>query len=286
MRIFVTGWDGLLGSALVPLLRESHEVAGMGIADGDIADPNLVRSRLDAFRPDVVVHLAAMTAVDACESAEEEAFRVNAEGSRLVAAEAERRGARVLALSSDYVFAGTKGTPYAEDDPVGPLSVYGRSKLAGEEGIAGASTDWAVVRSAWLYGGGGRNFVDTILGLLETRETVSVVSDQIGSPTYASDLAAGIAALVAARARGIYHVVNAGRASWFDLAREAARLAGLDPERVRPVDTEAAGRPAPRPRFSVLDAARARERHGVDLRPWPRALAAYLAGRSGPPAAG
>ncbi len=286
MKVFVTGWDGLLGSALVPLLRRSHDVAGMGIADGDIAEPSLVRSRLDAFRPDVVIHLAAMTAVDACESAEEEAFRVNAEGSRLVAAEAERRGARVLAVSSDYVFDGTKGAPYTEDDPVRPLSVYGRSKLAGEGGIAGASTDWAVVRSAWLYGGGGRNFVDTILELLETRDTVSVVSDQVGSPTYASDLAEGIAALVADRARGIYHVVNAGRASWFDLAREAARLTGLDPDRVRPVSTGAAGRPAPRPRFSVLDAARARERHGVDLRPWPQALAAYLAGRSAPPAAG
>jgi dTDP-4-dehydrorhamnose reductase len=284
VKVFVTGWDGLLGSALVPLLRETHEVAGMGIADGDIADPWLVRARLDAFRPETVVHLAAMTAVDACEDREAEAFRVNAEGSRLVAAESERRGARVLAVSSDYVFDGTKGAPYTEDDPVHPLSVYGRSKRAGEEGVMAASTRWAVVRSAWLYGPGGRNFVDTVLDRLGSRETLAVVSDQTGSPTYAPDLARGIATLVDRRAEGLYHLVNAGRASWLDLAREAARLAGFDPDRVRPATTAELGRPAPRPRFSVLDAARVRERHGVDLRPWPHALAEYLERRKRPSA--
>jgi len=128
--------------------------------------------------------------------------------------------------------------------------------------------------------------VDTILTLLESRETVSVVADQVGSPTYAPDLAGGIAALVARRAEGLYHVVNAGRASWCDLAREAVRLAGLDPDRVRPASTAEVGRPAPRPRFSVLDAARVRERHGVDLRPWPQALAGYLGGRARPAAGG
>jgi dTDP-4-dehydrorhamnose reductase len=279
MKVFVTGWDGLLGSSLVPRLREGHETAGMGLADGDIGDRSLVRRRLEAFGPDAVIHLAAMTAVDACESDEAEAFRVNAEGSRLVAAEAERVGASVLAISSDYVFDGVTDRPYTEDDEPRPLSVYGRSKAAAEEGVRGVNPRWTVVRSAWLFGPGGRNFVDTILDLLRTRETVDVVSDQTGSPTYAPDLAGALVALVEAQGRGVYHLVNSGAGSWYDLAREAARLAGLAPERVRPADTAAVGRPAPRPGFSVLDTARARERHGIAFRPWRDALRVHVEDR-------
>ncbi len=277
MRIFVTGWDGLLGSALMPLLAAGHETAGMGIADGDAADARFLRSRLDAFRPHAVIHLAAMTAVDRCESQPDEAFRVNAEGSRVTAAEAERVDAAVLMVSTDYVFDGAKGAPYTEDDPPAPLSVYGRSKLAGEEAVRAASTRWAVVRSAWLFGPGGPNFVDTILGLLAGRDRLPVVDDQTGSPTYAPDLAAGLVRLVEARARGLYHLANAGRATWCGLAREAARLRGLDPARVVSATTAEVGRPAPRPPFSVLDCGRARERHRVALRPWTEALAEHLA---------
>ncbi len=276
MKVFVTGWDGLLGSSLVPILRERHEVAGIGLADGDIGDRVLVRGRLESFRPDAVIHLAAMTAVDACEGNEAEAFRINAEGSRLVAAEAERVGASITTLSTDYVFDGTKGAPYLEDDEPRPLSVYGRSKLAGEQGVQGASTRWAVVRSAWLFGPGGRNFVDTILGLLRERESLDVVSDQTGSPTYAPDLAEALTALVEAKGRGIYHLANEDPGSWYDLAREAVRGIGLDPDRVHPATTAEVGRPAPRPAFSVLDTTRARTRHGIGLRPWRDALRAHL----------
>jgi len=285
MRVFVTGWDGLLGSALVPRLRDRHEVAGMGLDDGDIGDRALVRSRLEAFRPDAVIHLAAMTAVDACEADEAEAFRVNAEGSRMVAAEAENVEASVLALSSDYVFDGAQDEPYGEDDEPRPLSIYGRSKLAGEEGVRGANTRWTVVRSAWLFGPGGRNFVDTILDALQTRETVNVVSDQTGSPTYAPDLAVALVALLEVGGRGVYHLANAGAGSWYDLAREAVRGSGLDPERVRPAGTAEIGRPAPRPAWSVLDTTRAHERHGIQMRPWLDALRSHLEYRSGRPAA-
>lgn len=281
MRVYVTGWDGLLGSALVPALRAGgHEVAGMGVNDADITDAAFLRERLGAFRPDAVVHLAAMTAVDRCESEPEEAFRVNESGSRVAAAEAARVGAAVLALSTDYVFDGAARRPYREDDAPAPLGVYGRSKLAGERAIAEAAGRWAIVRSAWLYGAGGRNFVDTILALAAERETLSVVDDQTGSPTLVSDLARGLAVLVEGRAEGLLHLANAGSATWCGLAREAMRLAGANPERIRPATTSEVARPAPRPVYSVLDCARARDRYGVALRPWRDALADYLSGRA------
>ena len=282
MRIFVTGWDGLLGSALVPVLRaRGHEVQGMGVADADIAEAVYLRERLGAFRPECLVHLAAMTAVDRCESEPEEAFRVNEEGSRVVAAEAARAGARVMALSTDYVFDGLKGAPYREEDSVRPLSVYGRSKLAGERAVRAGTQHWAIVRSAWLFGPGGKNFVDTILGLAAERDEIAVVDDQTGSPTYAPDLAGALAALVEARAEGTLHLANSGSATWCGLAREAVRLAGGDPARIRGASTAEIARPAPRPGFSVLDCSRARIGPGVTLRPWCDALAAYLSGRAG-----
>ena len=279
MRIFVTGWNGKLGRALREVLGEVHDVHGMDIEDGDICDQSLWRKKMDPFHPDAVAHLAAMTAVDRCETAVDEAFRVNGEGSRRAAIEAERLDIPILAVSTDYVFDGRKTSPYTEDDPTAPLSVYGRSKLAGEEAVKTASLAWTIVRSAWLYGKGGPNFVETIIDLLGTQETVSVVDDQTGSPTYALDLARGIRTLLETRARGIFHVVNAGQASWFELAREIARQKGLDVDRVIPTSTSEMGRPAPRPVYSVLSPQRARAKHGVELRSWPDALEAYIAKR-------
>ena len=281
MRVYVTGWDGLLGSALVPALRaHGHEVSGMSVADADITDTDFLRDRLGAFRPDCVVHLAAMTAVDRCETEPEEAFRVNEIGSRAVAEEAQRVNASVLALSTDYVFDGAKRSPYTEDDATAPLNVYGGSKLAGEQAVRAGAARWAIVRSAWLYGPGGRNFVDTILDVSAREKTLSVVNDQTGSPTFVVDLAEGLACLVDARAEGLLHLANAGTATWCDLARESVRLAGGDPAQVRPAITAELGRPAARPAYSALDCSRAQARHGVVLRPWRVALADYLGGRT------
>lgn len=275
MRIFVTGWNGLLGTALVPLLRPRHEVEGFGQEDADLTDQAYLRERFLRFRPEAVVHLAAFTAVDDCESREKDAFRVNALGSGIVAREAEEVGAAILALSTDYVFNGAGSRPYREEDLPDPRTAYGRSKLAGEEAIR-SHPAWAVVRSAWLYGPGGRNFVDTILAALDARGEVRVVDDQVGCPTYTLDLAQGLIRLLEAKARGIYHLVNGGQASWFELAREAARRTGRNPERVRPAPTGEVPRPAPRPAYSVLECGRAEREHGVRLRPWPDALAEYL----------
>jgi dTDP-4-dehydrorhamnose reductase len=195
-----------------------------------------------------------------------------------VAAEAARVNASVLAISTDYVFDGAKRSPYTEDEATAPLSVYGRSKLAGERAVRAGVPRWAIVRSAWLYGSGGKNFVNTILDLSARQDALTVVDDQTGSPTYVADLAEGLARLVDARAEGLLHLANAGSATWCDLARESLRLAGGDPARVRPAATETMGRPAPRPVYSALDCARARARYGVALRPWRDALADYLGG--------
>jgi dTDP-4-dehydrorhamnose reductase len=277
VRVFVTGWNGLLGNALLPRLRAAHEVDGFGVEDGEVTDPAYVRKRLDAFHPEAVLHLAAWTAVDACEADPDRAFRVNAEGSRVVATEATRVGARVIGVSTDYVFDGEQTRPYTEDDVPSPKSVYGKSKLAGENEVRTAA-HWAIVRTAWLYGEGGRNFVDTILTALDERGNLEVVNDQVGSPTYAGDLSQALITLLEVRAEGLYHVANLGEASWFDLAREAARLTGRHPERIRPATTAEVPRPAPRPAYSVLDCRRVTAAQGLRLRPWRDALADYLAG--------
>ncbi len=279
MRVFVTGWKGLLGAALVPRLAATHTVTGMDLEDGDIADRKRMRELITGSRPEVVVHLAAMTAVDRCEAEPEEAFRVNAEGTRVVAAEAESLGARMITLSTDYVFDGQRHEPYRETEPPNPLSVYGRSKRAGEEAALAANTRCAVVRSAWLYGAGGGNFVDTMIDLVRTRDRVAVVSDQVGSPTYAEDLAGALVRLCEGEAHGVFHLANGGKASWFDLARAAAAQWGLDPGRVVEATTREIARPAPRPPFSVLDCGRAREELGVELPPWRDALTRYLEAR-------
>ena len=279
MRVFVTGWNGLLGTNLVPLIRRTHEVDGFGVEDGEVTDPDFVRERFERFRPDAVLHLAAWTAVDACEADPDRAFRVNGEGSRVVAGEAERLGAGVIAISTDYVFDGAAQRPYREDDPTSPQSVYGKSKLEGEGEVRRLARG-VVVRTAWLYGAGGRNFVDTILTAMDERGNLEVVNDQLGSPTYAADLSQALVTLLEARAQGLYHVANTGEASWFDLAREAARLTGRAPERIRPATTALVPRPARRPAYSVLDCSRVAGDYGIRLRHWREALADYLAGRS------
>lgn len=278
MRVFVTGADGLVGSTLVPRLRREHEVEGVVLADGDVCDPRWLRSRLESYAPEAVVHLAAMTAVDRCEAEPHEAFRVNGEGTRVVAAEADRIGAHVLTLSTDYVFDGRSRTPYREDDAPAPLSVYGQSKLAGEEAVKAAATRWTVVRTAWLFGPGGPNFIETMLRLARERDRVEVVDDQTGSPTYTVPLAEVLAQMVSRNEQGLYHVTNRGRATWYELAREAVACAGMDADRIVPASTAAVGRPAPRPEFSVLDGERIRRR-GYELSGWREAVAHYIKNR-------
>jgi dTDP-4-dehydrorhamnose reductase len=268
----VTGARGMLGSDLVEALFGRH-VTLLGRADLDVTDRDAVVAAVQGH--DVVINAAAYTAVDAAETDEEAALAVNGTAVGLLAEAAASVGARFVTVSTDYVFAGDATEPYAEDEPRAPLNAYGRTKAVGEEAALAAHPDGTyVVRTAWLYGRHGANFPKTMLGLAASRDTLSVVSDQVGQPTWTMDLARQIVALVDSDApAGIYHGTNSGSTSWQGFAQETFRLAGLDPERVLPTDSASFVRPAARPSFSVLGHD-AWTRAGLSpMRPWQEALA-------------
>ena len=246
----------MLGHDLMEVIAAAgHDVVGMDLPEIDITSPESVAAALDSVRPDVVVNAAAYTAVDAAEEHEDVALRVNGEGPRVLAeAIAERPGIRLVHVSTDYVFAGDASTPYAEDAPPAPRSAYGRTKLAGEIAVRAALPDRGfIVRTAWLYGVHGANFVKTMLALEATKPEISVVDDQRGQPTWSRDLARQIVALLDSGApAGIYHGTSSGETTWFGFTREIYRLIGADPQRVHPTTTDAFPRPAPRPAYSVL----------------------------------
>lgn len=274
-RWLVTGAGGQLGTRLVRRLADD-DVVGLTRAHLDITRPADVAEALDAHRPDVVVNAAGYTAVDRAETDEQAAAGLNAAAVGHLAENAARLGARFIHVSTDYVFAGDADRPYDVDDPAAPRSAYGRTKLAGEQlAVRHGAT---VVRTAWVYGGPGPNFVDTILRKARQQDVLSVVDDQFGSPTYSADLADALVELGSARApAGVVHYVNAGTASWFDLAREAVRLAGDDPERVQPTSSAQFVRPAPRPSWSVLSTRSWTELGLRAPRSWRAALAEHMA---------
>ena len=281
-RYLVTGAGGMLGHDLVAAL-DGREVTAATRGDLDVTDPAAVRAA--AAGHDVVVNAAAYTGVDAAESDEDTARAVNATGAGHLAAAAADVGARFVQVSTDYVFDGTATRPYPEDAPLAPLGAYGRTKADGERLVRAAHPGAHIVRTAWLYGANGASFPKTMLGLARDRETVSVVTDQIGQPTWTRDLARAIVALLDAEApSGTYHGTNSGAASWFEFARATFELAGLDPERVLPTDAASFVRPAPRPAYSVLGHD-AWARAGLpEPRPWREALAEAIAERALDPA--
>jgi dTDP-4-dehydrorhamnose reductase len=267
VRILVTGAGGQVGSEVVAALDAAghHDVIAADRVALDVSDRDAVLGAVTSLRPDAVVHPAAWTAVDACEGDPDHAFAVNALGTRHVVDGAARVGARVLYVSTDYVFDGTKPEPYLEWDDPAPASVYGRSKLGGERELR---PDDTIVRTSWVCGAQGANMVKTILRLMGEHPTLSFVDDQRGHPTFADDLAGMIVRLVVERRPGLFHVTNQGAVSWYGFTREVLRLAGADPDRVRPVATADLDppRPAPRPANSVLDNAALRL-SGVPLLP-------------------
>lgn len=277
MKILVTGAGGMLGRDIEVAARNAgHEVIACTRLDLDITDAEAVRERLQRDRPAIVFNCAAWTDVDGAEAAEEEATKINAEGAGIVATEAAEVGAEIIQISTDYVFDGSKRTPYVEDDPTAPLSAYGRSKLAGERAVAAANRRHFIVRTSWLYGTGGSNFVETMLRLAGDHGEVLVVHDQVGSPTYTWHLAYGLLRLIEKAAYGVHHMTAQGSCSWFEFAREIFDQAGVEC-RVLSSTTEMLGRPAPRPAYSVLRSARNKE---IKLPTWRDGLAGYLAQRT------
>ncbi|HWZ78444.1 MAG TPA: dTDP-4-dehydrorhamnose reductase [Candidatus Sulfotelmatobacter sp.] len=273
MKVLILGATGLLGKAL---LREwiGDEVLAMGSRDVDIRDPAKVREMIGNGRPNWIVLAAAYTDVDGCESHREVAFSVNRDGAVNVAEAARQAGAKLIFLSSDYVFDGKKTSPYEVEDKRNPQSVYGHSKAEAEINLMKILPHCCIARTSWVFGAGGRCFPDTILRLAANRPALDVVNDQRGCPTYTVDLARAIIQLCRKNAGGIVHVTNAGDCSWFEFAQEIITGARLATE-VRPVSSQQMARPAPRPAYSVLSATSLR-RYGIEMPEWKDALGRYL----------
>jgi dTDP-4-dehydrorhamnose reductase len=278
MKVVVTGAGGMLGRAVVEAcLDRGHEVARLAHEDLDITDALAVEDVLDHYRPAIVINCAAWTDVDGAEADERGAMRVNDYGAALLAGAADAMGAKVMLPSSDYVFDGSQRRPYLESDLPAPVSAYGRSKLAGETSVAVANDRHLIVRTSWLFGTGGPNFIETMLRVGAEQPEVLVVSDQVGSPTYVRHLAPALALLAESERFGIHHVAAAGHCSWFEFAQEIFDQAGME-TRVMAATTEMLGRPAPRPAYSVLGS---ENPDAIVLPPWRQGLIEYLAERHG-----
>jgi len=285
MRVLVTGRDGQLARSLAERVQRHPGVAlqAMGRPEFDLLIAGSAAKAIIKARPDIVIHAAAYTAVDQAEDEPEIAFRVNAAAAGEVAAAARQAGARLIHISTDYVFDGAAATPYREDAPTNPLGVYGRSKLAGEEQVRAAHPDHVIVRTAWVYSPFGRNFVKTMMGLAASRDSVQVVADQHGNPSSALDLADGLLAILGkwqaggSEGRGrTYHLAGTGIASWFALARLLAEHGGTA-TRVEPIATTDWPTRAPRPAYSALDSGRFAADFGFRMPAWQESARATLA---------
>lgn len=276
MRVLVTGAAGMLGrDAVAAIAARGHSVAGLARSELDITDSAAVEDVIADLRPDAVVNCAAWTDVDGAEADERAAMRVNDTAAGIVSATAAAYGASVLYVSSDYVFDGAKGAPYVESDMPGAISAYGRSKQAGETSTQTANRRHFIVRSSWLFGTGGPNFVETMLRVGNEQPEVIVVSDQVASPTYTPHLAQALALVIDSDEYGIHHIAAGGRCSWFEYAQEIFDQAGVEC-RVMAGTTEMLGRPAPRPPLSLLVSERP---DPIALPDWHQGLAEYLSAR-------
>lgn len=280
MKVLVTGAGGMLGRDVVAEAESrGHEVVALTRADLDVTDGQAVRAAVRDAAPDAVVNCAAWTDVDGAEADEDATRAVNGDGAGNIAKACAATGALCVQVSTDYVFEGHGRAPYVEHDPTGPISAYGRSKLAGEVAVAEAGPRHIIARSSWLYGAHGGNFVATMLKLGDERDEIRVVNDQMGCPTYTCHLAVALLDLAGTEAYGIHHAAGSGACSWQAFAIEIFKQAGIDC-RVDPATTAELGRPAPRPAYSVLATARD---DGVTLPDWRDGLRAYL-GEVGRPA--
>jgi dTDP-4-dehydrorhamnose reductase len=277
--ILLVGAKGMLGRDLMEVLRSSlprDEVVGWDIEEIDIRQEEEAVAKIEKLRPEIVVHIAAYTDVDGCELNREKAFSVNEEGTKHVALATSKYGAKMVYLSTDYVFDGEKRDPYLESDSPRPLNVYGHSKLKGEQYVQTMVKDFLIIRTQWLYGPFGKNFVSSILQQAREKSALSIVDDQTGSPTYTVDLAKAISGLIQFDARGIFHVANSGLCTWYTFGQTILELSGVNRVKVIPISSRELGRPAARPSYSVLGCRKLKEETGLTMRPWSAALKDYL----------
>ena len=276
MKVLVLGAGGMLGKDLIPILSGKEQVWARDIGDFDITDRKGVQREVEALQPQVLVNAAAYTDVDGCESKKEMAFAVNAEGAKNVALACAAIGGRMIHLSTDYVFDGSSRIPYREEDLPNPLNVYGSSKLQGERYIQAILENHLIVRTEWLYGRHGKNFVDTIVRHAGQQKELRVVDDQRGSPTFTRDLSFALERLIGMEARGILHVTNSGSCTWFEFARQILGEKGYNHVQVIPISSEELARPAKRPASSVMDCRKYEKLTGSKMTPWKEALKEYL----------
>jgi len=278
-RMLVTGGNGLLGKEIVRFFAERYEVLRTDLEECDVTSAAKCTEVIGRFRPAVVVHCAAYTAVDRAEREPEAAFALNAEGTRNVALACREHRSVLVTFGTDYVFDGTSERPYVEEDPTGPLSAYGRSKLAAEEAVREVAPEFLLVRTQWLFGAHGRNFALSILERAEKGEGLTVVSDQTGTPTYTLDLAEAVGRLLGSGARGTFHFSGEGETSFFDYAAFLIKRSGRGDTPITPVSTANLPRdlyPAPRPRYAVLSKEKYRKETGVSPRRWEDAVVDFL----------
>lgn len=288
MKILITGAKGQLGSELlrqlaaggstlgpIPEVLKYAEATGIDIEDGDLTVQEQAFALVEKHVPDLLINCAAFTNVDACETDRETAFAANALAPRNLAMACEAQGTKIIHISTDYVFAGDGDTPLDETALPGPRTAYGETKLLGEAYLRDFCTRWFILRTSWLYGRNGKNFVKTIQAVAREKGELKVVDDQLGNPTNAEDLAHHILKLAPTREYGLYHCTGNGVCSWFDFAREIVRASGIEAD-VKPCTTAEFPRPAPRPAYSALDNAMLRATVGDEMRTWQEALGEYI----------
>jgi len=276
VKILLLGHRGMLGSDLLLQLERKHEVTGLDMDEIDISVQAQCRKAIDENTPDIVVNAAAYTNVDGCEKEKDLCFAVNAEAVKNIAESCRGKNIRLVHFSTDYVFDGNGKEPYAEDSLCHPVNVYGASKLAGERYLQALSNNYILIRTAWLYGKNGKNFVRTILEAARTKNKLEVVDDQIGSPTYTKDIAAAVDLLIERNITGIFHITNRGSCSWFQFAEKILQDAGIAGVKVLPIKSDQLSRPAKRPHYSVLSMQKFIRVTGKTMQPWQLALQDYL----------
>ena len=276
MKILLLGHKGMLGSDLLLKLSAEHEMVGMDKEEIDIVSANECKGAIKDIGPDLVINAAAYTNVDGCETAKDECFAVNAEAVKNIVGACRDKDIRIIHFSTDYVFDGAAKQPYKEDHQCNPINTYGASKMAGERYLRSLSENYILIRTAWLYGVNGKNFVQTILEKVKTTKKLTVVDDQTGSPTFTKDLAAAVDLLIEHNAKGIFHITNRGSCSWYQFALKILQEAGIHDIDVTPIKSDQLQRPAKRPAYSVMSMQKFIQTTGKTMQPWQLGLQDYL----------